>query len=86
MNTVNVHGPLSQRDFLTRVGLDMRVQALQRAARPERRDAIKSAADRLVDSTGMGRQYMVLGVTGAAKGEISEPVYPFVQVDAGQVA
>ncbi|KZV61295.1 DUF185-domain-containing protein [Peniophora sp. CONT] len=80
-STANVHGPLSQRDFLTRMGLDMRVQALQRAAKPERGDAIKSAADRLVDLTGMGRQYMVMGITGVGvEGQDDEPVYPFVEM------
>ena len=87
---LNIHGPLSQRDFLTRMGLDMRVQALQAAAKPNRRDAIKNAAERLVDVTGMGTQYMVMGVTGAgAEGRVGEPVYPFVEMekdDAGKDA
>lgn len=40
------------------------MDALKRAAKSEeRRDAIEKAAGRLVDLTGMGSEYKVLGVT-----------------------
>ncbi|ETW83288.1 hypothetical protein HETIRDRAFT_316531 [Heterobasidion irregulare TC 32-1] len=69
-----VHGPLTQNAFLTRMGLDARVAALQRSAQTdERRQEIGSAAKRLVDLTGMGKEYMVLGVT-STEGQ----VWPFV--------
>lgn len=79
-DTATPHGPLTQHAFLTRMGLDMRVAALKRAAESEeRKDAIQSAAQRLVDMTGMGGEYKVLGVTGGGQreGGAEEQVWPF---------
>ena len=74
INIATVHGPLTQNAFLTRMGLDTRVAALQRSAQTdERRQEIGSAAKRLVDLTGMGKEYMVLGVM-STEGQ----VWPFV--------
>ena len=48
------------------MGICARVDALQRAAvSSERADALGNAAARLVDAAGMGREYKVMGVTGA---------------------
>ncbi|KAI0029274.1 S-adenosyl-L-methionine-dependent methyltransferase, partial [Vararia minispora EC-137] len=60
--TATRHGPLTQHDFLTRMGMHLRVKKLQDAARPERRKSIEDAANRLVDLMGMGKQYKVMGV------------------------
>jgi NADH dehydrogenase [ubiquinone] 1 alpha subcomplex assembly factor 7 len=80
--TATTHGPLSQRSFLLQMGINTRVAALQRAAAlPERGVALGKAAARLVDGTGMGKEYRVMGVTGAV-GEGTEGVWPFV---AGEV-
>ncbi len=64
------------------MGIGTRVAALQRAvASPERGVALEKAAARLVDATGMGREYKVMGVTGGVGGGIEE-VWPFI---AGEV-
>jgi NADH dehydrogenase [ubiquinone] 1 alpha subcomplex assembly factor 7 len=58
------------------MGIDTRVAALERAAAfPERGVALGKAAARLVDGTGMGKEYMVMGVTGVGEGI---EVWPFV--------
>ena len=74
------HGPLSQADFLTRMGLQLRVQALTRATTGEdRKEVIESAAKRLVDPAGMGNQYKFLAVTGARHAKLTpEQSWPFV--------
>ncbi|KAA1467716.1 DUF185-domain-containing protein [Dentipellis sp. KUC8613] len=79
-NTATAHGPLTQHEFLTRMGLRMRVDALKRAARSdERKSAIESSAHRLADLTGMGKQYKVLGVTSNGGGEDDAGrVWPFL--------
>ena len=60
------------------MGIGTRVAALQRAAAfPERGVALENAAARLVDGTGMGREYKVWGVTGGVGGG-TERVWPFV--------
>jgi hypothetical protein len=64
------------------MGIGARVAALQRAAGvPERGIALEKAAVRLVDGTGMGREYRVMGVVGTEGGD-AEGVWPFV---AGEV-
>ena len=68
------------------MGLSQRVDKLQRSAsNPERSQAIGSAAERLVDPTGMGSQYKVLGVTGHRNPVLSAEEqakydYPFVEI------
>ncbi|KAF8633097.1 hypothetical protein AX15_001514 [Amanita polypyramis BW_CC] len=74
-----VHGPLSQADFLERMGLSLRISVLARsAASDERREGIRVAARRLVDRTGMGSQYQVLGVTRGVQEAGKGVVWPFV--------
>jgi len=64
------------------MGIGTRVAALQRAAATqERADALEKAAARLVDATGMGREYKVMGVTGGLD-SVTEEVWPFI---AGEV-
>ncbi|KAI0322135.1 S-adenosyl-L-methionine-dependent methyltransferase [Amylostereum chailletii] len=88
--TAAVHGPLDQHTFLKRMGLDTRVKGLTEAAKdPVRKETIRNAAERLVDLTGMGKQYQVLGLTStgaAAAGSLGLGVWPFYdfeQVKAG---
>ena len=82
-STVTTHGPLPQSDFLNRMGIHMRVEMLkQRAESEARKDDMDKAAKRLVNTDGMGSEYMVLAVTSHnGKGE---PVWPFVEVENGQ--
>lgn len=79
-NTVSTQGPISQRDFLTRMGIYLRADALARSASsPERKQAIEDGIDRLVDPLGMGEQYKVLGVVAKSSGEGRDApaVWPF---------
>ncbi|KAH9831576.1 DUF185-domain-containing protein [Rhodofomes roseus] len=76
-------GPVTQGTFLTRMGLAARVEALKKSAQSEERAAeIEKAAKRLVDSTGMGSQYQVMGIVGTRKDESEvrvEERWPFVK-------
>jgi NADH dehydrogenase [ubiquinone] 1 alpha subcomplex assembly factor 7 len=68
------HGPITQQDFLMQMGLPLRVSALVRnAASQDRKEAIQTAAERLINPLGMGREYKFLGLT-SRKGH----VWPFV--------
>jgi NADH dehydrogenase [ubiquinone] 1 alpha subcomplex assembly factor 7 len=81
---VHTHGPISQADFLIRMGIDVRVETLtQSATDGNRKSEIDKAAKRLVDLTGMGNQYRVLGVTSAIDPSVpsSAGVWPFVKID-----
>lgn len=76
-------GPMFQSHFLKALGLDHRIEALLKAAGDDKRKkAIKSSAKRLIDPTGMGGQYKVLGISaeqtesGEAKVEGNQ-CYPF---------
>ncbi|GAA5846236.1 hypothetical protein JCM5353_003184 [Sporobolomyces roseus] len=61
---VTPHGPLTQSTFLTSLGLAPRLASLMRSATSEdRKKDLESAAKRLIDGTGMGGQYKVLGIT-----------------------
>jgi len=63
------------------MGIDVRVEALKSQASPERANEIEKAAKRLTDSTGMGKQYQVLGFTSEAiPGEDGGP-WPFTKLD-----
>jgi len=65
------------------MGIQIRVDALVRAAQTEeRKNAIGEAAKRLVDRTGMGREYQVLGIISdkyKLAGD-SESVWPFMDL------
>ncbi|CDO71829.1 hypothetical protein BN946_scf184939.g53 [Trametes cinnabarina] len=75
-------GPLSQAIFLQRMGLQARLDALKAAAKDEsRRNDIERAAKRLVDPTGMGTQYQIMGMVGKKKGELTdEERWPFLEI------
>lgn len=74
------HGPMSQANFLKGMGIDMRVDALVKAASTdERQKVIRDAALRLADPVGMGKEYQVLGITSKPTSEDRSPeVWPFV--------
>ncbi|KAF7424518.1 hypothetical protein PC9H_009825 [Pleurotus ostreatus] len=74
------HGPMSQANFLKGMGIDMRVDALVKAASTEERQkVIRDAALRLADPVGMGKEYQVLGITSKPTSEDGSPgVWPFV--------
>ena len=76
------HGPIPQADFLQRMGLEARVNALKRSAKDDaRRKQIEGAAKRLADRTGMGTQYQVMALTGKRAAEpADEEKWPFVAV------
>ncbi|EGN98843.1 hypothetical protein SERLA73DRAFT_55110, partial [Serpula lacrymans var. lacrymans S7.3] len=80
---VTTHGPIPQSTFLARLGMQLRIDALVRAAKsPERRETIEQAAKRLIDPLGMGSQYQFLGITNKMEGEKSnEGVWPFIDVN-----
>lgn len=99
-NVARSHGPLTQHDFLTHMGIHARVAQLQQAARVSKKaevlrparailsdskesedgaERIAKAARRLLDLTGMGLQYKVLGITGNGGREMQKggKVWPF---------
>ncbi|KAI0368764.1 DUF185-domain-containing protein [Pilatotrama ljubarskyi] len=78
------HGPLPQAIFLHRMGLQARLDALTASAGDEeRKKQIEQAAKRLVDPTGMGTQYQIMGLTGKRKTPFTdEERWPFVEVQS----
>jgi NADH dehydrogenase [ubiquinone] 1 alpha subcomplex assembly factor 7 len=62
---VAVHGPAGQGDWLLRLGIDARAEALERSA-PDRREALAAARDRLVSPEQMGRLFRVIGLSAPA--------------------
>ena len=60
-----VHGPLSQADFLVRLGLDKRAAALKRSAPLDTVAQIDAALERLTDPSprGMGGLFKVIGLS-----------------------
>jgi SAM-dependent MidA family methyltransferase len=59
---VEVHGPVGQGDWLVRLGIDARTEALRRTA-PDRREELLAARNRLVAPEEMGRLFRVLGLS-----------------------
>lgn len=62
MRHLRVNGPVEQGQWLKAVGIDARVQAL-RSSQPDQSDAIVAARDRLVEATGMGSLFKILGIS-----------------------
>jgi NADH dehydrogenase [ubiquinone] 1 alpha subcomplex assembly factor 7 len=60
-----VHGPLTQGEFLTRLGIETRVAALMAKATPEVSEDISGALKRLTEGGrgGMGSMFKVLGIS-----------------------
>lgn len=61
------HGPVTQREFLSRLGIETRVERLGAKARPDQLVALKLAAHRLIAPAEMGTLFKVLalGAPGA---------------------
>lgn len=94
-DAASTYGPITQHAFLTRMGIHARVAQLQAAARAnestvlspgnagkesEGSERIEKGAKRLLDLTGMGVQYNVLGMIGyggRTPQEGEERVWPF---------
>ncbi|KAJ6610722.1 S-adenosyl-L-methionine-dependent methyltransferase [Mycena sp. CBHHK59/15] len=73
---VTVHGPIPQAAFLEGMGLQIRIeQQIFDSSDDDERAAIRQVGHRLINPTGMGREYMVMGITGHGRGE--ENFWPF---------
>jgi NADH dehydrogenase [ubiquinone] 1 alpha subcomplex assembly factor 7 len=59
----DVYGPVSQGDFLTVLGAELRLAALLRQAAPGQRPALEAGLRRLIDPAEMGTLFKVLAVT-----------------------
>ena len=73
-------GPMTQRDFLHRMHFNARLQGLVSQAPAKRVAEVQSAGHRLVDPSGMGTQYKIMGVI-PQRAEVDSqsdlPLYPF---------
>ena len=60
-----VHGPVTQGEFLQRLGIETRAQTLLANATPEVAETVTSALKRLIDSGrgGMGSMFKVIGIS-----------------------
>jgi len=67
-----VHGPVEQGDFLIRLGIEARAQALMAAATPDRKIGIEAALLRLIGRgrTAMGRLFKVMALADPALGAL----------------
>jgi SAM-dependent MidA family methyltransferase len=64
------HGPLTQREFLTRMGISARVMMLLQKARGEQKNDLISGYERLIND--MGTVYKVCAITSS-----NQAPYPF---------
>jgi SAM-dependent MidA family methyltransferase len=62
---VRVHGPAAQGDWLARLGIHARAEALARSS-PHRSEELRAATDRLVSPEQMGTLFRVLGLSAPA--------------------
>jgi NADH dehydrogenase [ubiquinone] 1 alpha subcomplex assembly factor 7 len=62
-NHAAVHGPVTQRDFLLRLGIEAREAALLEAAGAAQQEPIRSGCRRLIDPAQMGNLFKVLALT-----------------------
>jgi NADH dehydrogenase [ubiquinone] 1 alpha subcomplex assembly factor 7 len=60
---LTAYGPKSQRELLSGLGLQMRLEKLCKDASPEQREALVASADRLVDPAAMGVLFKALAIT-----------------------
>jgi NADH dehydrogenase [ubiquinone] 1 alpha subcomplex assembly factor 7 len=58
-----VHGPVPQREFLTALGAETRLEILLRKARPEQRGLLETGLRRLIDPQEMGTLFKAMAVT-----------------------
>lgn len=68
----SVQGPLTQRDFLTRLGIELRAQTLKASASPQQAIDIDAAVGRLTQTgpTGMGELFKVLAIADPKLGKL----------------
>jgi NADH dehydrogenase [ubiquinone] 1 alpha subcomplex assembly factor 7 len=59
---LHVDGPITQTEFLLKMGLVERAQALMRQARPDQINGIETAARRIADPDGMGGLFKVMAI------------------------
>lgn len=57
-----VHGPTTQRSFLTGLGIDVRAQRLMASANDAQKDALRSGLNRLIDTEQMGNLFKVMAL------------------------
>lgn len=72
--TASTYGPITQREFLLRMGIELRASRL----RGSRSSEVDSAVDRLVSPLGMGNEYKVLGLESSKNG-CQTDLYPFLK-------
>jgi SAM-dependent MidA family methyltransferase len=60
------YGPVAQRSFLRRLGIEPRAAKLMEAADQPTRDSLAAALDRLIAPDGMGTLFKVLALTHPA--------------------
>ncbi len=60
---LTAYGPMSQRDLLSGLGLQVRLEKLCEDASPEQREALVAGVDRLVDPAAMGVLFKALAIT-----------------------
>jgi SAM-dependent MidA family methyltransferase len=67
-----VYGPIDQGDFLKRLGLEARADALKASALPEKKDEIDAAVSRLTQGgqTGMGRLFKAMAIADPKLGPL----------------
>jgi len=65
------------------MGANIRFKALKHAAREEaRKKDMDKAANRLLDTMGMGMEYQVLGITShGTTGDVTDFAYPFMDTE-----
>jgi SAM-dependent MidA family methyltransferase len=59
---LSVHGPVTQRDFLRALGIELRAQKLQSGANAAQSEVIQSALSRLIDTDQMGMLFKVIAL------------------------
>jgi SAM-dependent MidA family methyltransferase len=67
--TADFYGPLTQCDYLHRMGITARLEALLQRAPVERRKDLVASYRRLVDKVGMGHVYKVMAMTPLGTGK-----------------
>jgi SAM-dependent MidA family methyltransferase len=67
-----VLGPIEQGEFLRRLGIEARANALKQAARPDRAKDVETALGRLVSGAqgGMGKLFKVIAITDTTLGPL----------------
>lgn len=75
MCIASAQGPITQAKFLLSLGLEPRLAKLISAApNEEQRERIRGGAMRLINTSGMGSQYQVMGIVPEKE---AADVYPF---------